>query len=214
VWTPGRKIAELVRLRRNLRYWIGVPVSQPIRWSEVFRVDSEGIATVSGEHCRLDEVQAWFAACSNDDLLEMEGRLQLPPGIHGLTVRRLPTPERVAKADLVKRAAHLRVTHGPCALPWRDPRHFSTELLNVGREDIRVTAFGAYSRLRPGNWASSTAPFSSLQFRSWYDVGLEEWIPPNGRAWDPANWSDRGMLWAYRFETRSGGRFVAGEVIR
>ncbi len=186
-------------------------MAKPARWSEVYRVDADEVSTISGEQCPLHEVRAWFSATPDNELFEIEGDLPLLPGIHGLVRHQLPEPERVTEAELRKGRSLVLVTHGPCALPWRDARHFSTQLLNVGQEAFTVTSFSAYARQRPGIYWT-TMRFSATQFRAWYDLGIEEWIAPGARVWDPANYSDRATLWAYRCETRGGLNFVTGEV--
>lgn len=213
-WTPGRKIAELARMGRNLRYWIGVPAANPVRWSEVYRIDADGISTMSGEHYRPGEVLAWMAASPENVIFEAEGDLKPLPGMSALEHQALPVPDRVTDAELKLGRALVKVTHGPCGLPWRSEKHFSTTLENIGATGVRVVSFAAYAaQLRPGAWSTPTH-FLPAQFRAWYDVGLEEWIEPGGRVCDPGNWSDRGLLWGYRLETREGERFVSGAVIR
>ncbi|MCC6738303.1 MAG: hypothetical protein IT452_04605 [Planctomycetia bacterium] len=210
-WTPGRKIAHLIRLGRDLRYWVGIPLLKPARWSEVFRVDESGVATVDGDQGSLADVRAWSAAYRNDEIFELEGILPPVPGLVGLSRTKLDSPDTITEADLRRGRRRIVVSHGPCALPWRDGGHFSTRVQNVGTEPIRITGFAPYGRLNSGQ-IMTPFRFSASQFRAWYDLGMEEWIPPGKGAWDPANYSGPGILWAYRGVTREGEPFVSGEV--
>lgn len=210
-WSPGRRIAELVRLGRDLRYWIGVPVASPVKWSEVFRVESGEIATVTGESCRLDDVRFWLSAYRNGEVFECEGDLPAVPGIHGLEKPKLPAPETIRESDVRMGMQWAVVAHGPCPLPWRGPHHFATQVLNVSSEPIRITGFAPYAWIKSMGIVT-TIRFTAAQFRAWYDLGAEEWIAPGARAWDLANYSDPGLLWAYHGETRSGVKFVTGAI--
>lgn len=214
--SPAQRLAVLVSQRSDYRIQIGVPPEEPISWAVVSRV-ADGILTVEGHgDIPLTKVTAFVVAYPNGQLVDFElAGLPVPAGVTGLSRSRKRHHDLLQLADLEEGRKYIEIRYGPSRLRPNDRDHYSTTLVNVSRQRIRVLRFAGYTRT-PEGWRLNTVTgsfYSAKEFREWYGLGLGEWIEPGKSANDPNNYGGPPVLWAYYCQTEDGNEFVAGGVL-
>ncbi len=199
--------------RGDYLMYIGTPPGNPIRWSRIRQLTNENAVTEDGSTVPLSAVVAFLVAYPNGQLLEIEGaeRLPLPRGIRGLEPKPVQRADRLRMGDLESGEAFARVHHTPTTQLPKRPGYYATTLSNVGIDRVRILKFAGY-RKHGEFWVAANF-YSDEEFRTWYGMGNQIWLPPGQQVVDPNNWGDPPVLWAYFGETGSGKSFIAGAVL-
>jgi hypothetical protein len=184
------------------------------RWYEVLGVERDRLKLDNGQAMAVSQTTAFVATYPSGEILltSTPTPKTLPKGaffVRRATGRRTDT---LTDADVSATSSCIAVAFGPRRSTPTRGDVYATKVTNRCAHPVRVTQFGAYSRIG-GVWKLNTIAdgfFTGQQFREWYGVPGDGWLAPGASATDPENYGP-GALWVYFFETRDGqsGRALA-----
>ncbi len=213
---PGHRLAVLARQRSDYRILVGVPADAPARWAPASRVTDSAVEVEGYGAIPLAEVRAFVVSYPNGQVLDCEpAGLPSPAGLTGLTRGRGEDDDLLRPEDLEEGRKYIEVKYGRSELAPGDPNRYSTTLVNISGQRIKVLRFAGYKRTREG-WKLSTVTgsfYSAEEFRAWYGLGKSAWIAPGEAAADPNNYGSPPVLWAYYCRAEDGKEFIAGGVL-
>jgi hypothetical protein len=214
--TIGDRLFALANERSDYIIAVGIPPSDPNRWSEVTAVTNSTVATSDARQIPLDEITHFVVSYPNGQLVDFESsKPELSIGITGITTAAHPDTDLLTVDDLMDGNQYVVMSYGPSTSRPNDPNHYSTSLTNISDHKIRVLQFGGYTPAKNG-WKldnATSAFYSPDEFVNWYGLGEAEWITPGQKVTDTNNYGGRPVLWAYYCETDDGTKFVAGKVL-
>lgn len=215
--SPSERLRALAAERDDYSVLVGVPLSSPVKWATVTKIDNDTLSVDGCGSLPLSDVRAFIVAYPNGQLLDCNaGGLALPEGISGLSPSADADRDTLELADLELGKQYVKVKYGSSTSRPRDPNYYSTIVTNISNERIKVYRFAGYTKTSSG-WTLFTVTnkfYSAEEFREWYGLRTNEWILPGESVNDPNNYGSRPVLWAYYCESESGKRFIAGSVLQ
>ena len=204
------------------RLWIrcaGDPLGQ---WREVagarqgVPVDDRGIQIRDGS------VTYWAAGAPKGGIFRTSHTpLPFPPPEEALECDESedPPPD-FTDADIVFRESDLEaggafatIAFAPSKLVPDHPHHYSTRVINTGKQRFRVRRFGGFhvgddGGLRQDNFTG--ALFRLREWIDWYSTPEDGWLDPGEAGQDSDNWGGGVTWWCYELELEDGRRFWVG----
>ncbi len=215
--SPSKRLRELSRERSDYSIFVGVPLSSPTKWAEVTRINGDSLVVKGHGTVLIPDIKAFIVAYPNGQLVDGNTRgLPLPKGFTGLSPSAIPDRDILQLSDLKIGKQFLKIKYGKSPSHPNDRSHYSTSLVNITNERIKVNRFAAYIKTNRG-WRLSTITkkfFSAQEFQEWYGLGSNPWIMPMQAVGDPNNYGAPPILWAYYCETESGKQFIAGAILQ
>ena len=206
-------LMNLVRERADYRVYVGIPLADPTEWVLATRSTDAGLELPDGSTAAYGAVRAAVVCYPNGQAVQAwPGPLPLPAGVGGLRRSLTRRDATIRLEDLDAGHQHVRVTFGPSLSRPNAPDHYSTTLTNISAKNIRVDAFGGYSRTGDTYRLNTVTGefFTAKEFRNWYGLGESEWILPGQSVADRNNYGARPVIWAYQCTTESGEKVLVG----
>ena len=188
--SPGERLLAHSRDRNDYRLFVGFPPARPARWVEVAELGPFMIKLLDSTAIASADVTAYFVAYSSGVLVDCHnpGGLPLPHWTSGISASALEQTETLTEADLEEGRALVQVLFGRSTSHPGSRDHYSTALVNLSCERVRVLKFGGYSR-RGETYVLNTVThrfFTASDFLEWYGA-RGKWIEPGQTVIDPNN---------------------------
>ena len=193
--------------------YVAWPLEDPAEWKKADYIDKDHVE-LEGEKIMIKDVDDYLILYPSGNILEITLKDLRLPGEAKIMEREERSYETLRVEDLKAGNKFVEITFGKSTRSPESPDHYSTTLKNIADERIKIYKFAGFSRI-DGEWLINTINnnfFSEDDFKDWY--GLEDgWLEPNESATDHNNYGSPPVLWAYYFETESGEKHIAGEVL-
>lgn len=211
---PAERMLKKFMVRdREYLVFIGIPLNAPDHWLRVRAVEAREVICEGDLRFPVSDVISCLVAYPNGEILEAaKVFMPLPDGIDFIKSREEVIEDTLDLNELTPGQEYIRVLYGPPKPSSKGAQVYSTRLVNISKERVRILRFGGYSFMN-GKWKLHTINggyFSAEQFRAWYGLGDSEWMMPGAAVEDPENYGGPHAVWAYFCETESGKKFVAG----
>ncbi len=206
------RLRTYLKQNRNYQIFIGYPLANPREWIKILNFNQTELSGKSGEKFSLEDVSSFIITYPTGEILD--GQLvfdPLPIGVFYIQSSEIRKAEILIPTNLEAGNKLLKVIHEK-KVPERRKGYYSTTLINLYTEKIRVKKFAGYGQ-RSGIYVLNTITggyFSEQHFQEWYGVDEDGWLKPGQMVTDPNNYGGGNSYWVYFCVTESGKEFVAG----
>jgi hypothetical protein len=211
-----QKLAAYFTQQNDFRFFVGVPLDEPIEWDEVFSMEGDQLCGADLRAYAIGDVTAWFVCYAGTlEMVDAEGLFApLPEGVTEIQKTEAAMP-LFTQRDLDAGLRLVRIEFAESPTHPGDPKYYQTTLVNCTGTKIRCVAFGAYVRVKGGFQLGNVTGglYSAEQFEDWYGVRRGGWIEPRESVNDATNYGGP-CYWVYFFETESGLKFHAGKEVK
>ncbi|WP_298919011.1 hypothetical protein [uncultured Nostoc sp.] len=200
-----------LKQNRNFQVFIGYPLANPIEWIQIFNFNNTEL--ICGKRrIYINDVRSFIIAYPSGEILDGELVFYpLPQGIYYIQNEKNIKSEIIIPENLKLGNQLLKIVHEKAVHEKRN-NYYSTKLINISPEKIRVIKFAGYTQYH-GMYILSTITggyFSEQNFREWYGVDEDGWIKLGQIVIDPNNYSGGKSYWVYFCVNESGKEFIAG----
>lgn len=203
----------LTYLQQNLNYkcFIGYPLSNPRQWIQITKCNTSKLFREQDEF-NIKDVHSFIITYPSGEILDSELVFEpLPQGAYYIQDEEkrkseILIPEHLSFGNKFLKVSHKKETNE------RRKGYYSTTLINVSQQKVKVTKFAAYSYYK-GMYVLSTITggyFSEQQFKEWYNIDRDGWIKSGQSVKDPNNYGSGNEYWVYFCINETGQDFVAG----